>query len=351
MWTINLPLRVPVSKKKFFSLNLNQYRNAHYQTLDKAKKAFDKIAKDLIRGIPKLERCTLEYTLYPGTRQICDTNNVCAIVDKFFSDSLVTHGVIEDDNYNIIADSRFKFGAIDKGNPRVEVVIRSPDHIPLVPPEPLEESEDMKIQTVSRSVVTLNDDDLEQAIRHYVSQYLTIADDAEVTIGDPDEETGEFDVIIEPAAVENVLLAKNATTDTASKTTRRRRRMKMEPKEALENAGMQPVPAKEEPVPELEKATMELSQATEALDTPGVVLQAQQEKEEAKAAPPAPGKLFAVQPKQEAPSAPAEEPKAPVVAEEKGHAEATPAAKEEAPATPPTGKSLFASFRRPNNDA
>lgn len=139
MWTISLPLRVPISKKKFFSLNLNLYRNAHYQTLDRAKKNFHEIARELIRGIPHLEACSLEYVLYPATRQLCDVSNVCSIADKFFSDVLVSQGVILDDNYQVISSVDFRFGAVDKLNPRIDVTIRQRDLLVTVPPEIVKE--------------------------------------------------------------------------------------------------------------------------------------------------------------------------------------------------------------------
>lgn len=125
MWTIDLPLRIPVSKSSEFAVNLNQYRNAHYQILDKAKKNFTALAVEQIKKleIPKLGKCALEYRLYPRTLQLCDVNNICSIADKFFSDSLVEAGVLEDDNYKFISDSRFLFGHVDRQNPRVSVTI------------------------------------------------------------------------------------------------------------------------------------------------------------------------------------------------------------------------------------
>lgn len=188
MWTIQLPLRVAVSKNRDFSLNLNQYRNSHFQTLDKAKKTFTHLAMERIQQqqIPRLERCALEYILYPGTRQLCDVNNVCSVVDKFFSDSLVHAGVIDDDNYTFIADSRFRFGAIDRENPRVEVTIRdpgassdsllpvrsepSPDHPSMPSPASTKPRQGspaiMKIQTTT--TVTLSQDDVRTAVLSYL---------------------------------------------------------------------------------------------------------------------------------------------------------------------------------------
>jgi hypothetical protein len=229
MWIISLPLRVLVSKKgrksgkeRYFPLNLNHYRNAHFQTLNKAKQAFDDLAKYLIRGIPSLRMVTLEYVLYPGSRQLCDVNNVCSVADKFFSDALVNHKVLEDDNYKFIADTRFKFGHIDKMNPRVEVIIRSPDH-PSVPMEPLKEStKNMKISTKVSTVINFTKDDLHAAIREYVSKQTgEISSDAKVDV--VEEKNGEYKITIETEATG------------ASEKPARAKKEKLDPKAAMAN--------------------------------------------------------------------------------------------------------------------
>lgn len=175
MWTISLPLRIPVSRNKLFSLNLNIYRNTHFQTLNKAKQNFNDLARELLVGVPKLKACSLEYVLYPASRQLCDISNVCTVVDKFFSDALVDCGILEDDNYQFIADVRFRFGQIDKANPRAEVIIRSPDHQP-------KEEDPMKISTKTVTFVSLTRDDLVTAIREYVGKQVTLAPDAELDL-------------------------------------------------------------------------------------------------------------------------------------------------------------------------
>lgn len=121
---VNLPLSVPIGKKddKFY-INLNQYRNAHYHTLNSAKIAFKELIADQVNKLPKLNIIKLWYRVYASSKRKLDTNNVCSIADKFFCDALVEAGKLDDDNYDFIIDTRFSFGGIDKGNPRVEVEI------------------------------------------------------------------------------------------------------------------------------------------------------------------------------------------------------------------------------------
>ena len=120
---VSVPISVQVSKKKRFYLNLNQYRNAHFRTLDKAKKVFLEEVSPIVEPLPFFEQIALTFTLYPGKGIIPDTSNVCCIVEKFFNDALVDLGKIQDDNHKIVLGSQYLFGEKDITNPRVEVKI------------------------------------------------------------------------------------------------------------------------------------------------------------------------------------------------------------------------------------
>ena len=117
---IDLPITIKIGRKNF-ALNLNIYRNAHYQTLNRMKVEFGSEVSELISTLPVFKWVNLTYTLYPKTRRLCDVSNICSIVDKFFCDALVNQGKLEDDNYQIVKQVTYKFGQIDKKNPRVTV--------------------------------------------------------------------------------------------------------------------------------------------------------------------------------------------------------------------------------------
>lgn len=94
---------VMVGNKKF-ALNLNVYRNAHYQTLNKAKIIFK---NQLLINHPELyqitaQRVKIEYYIERCDQRKFDTMNIISIVDKFFLDALVEFGCIPDDNYNYV---------------------------------------------------------------------------------------------------------------------------------------------------------------------------------------------------------------------------------------------------------
>ena len=121
---ISLPLGVSVSKTKKFYCNLNIYRNAHFHVLNNAKVEFKEQIEDSVTKLPIYKRVHLIYTLYPGTKRLVDVSNVCSVVDKFFQDTLVELGRLEDDNYNFVPLVTYQFGSIDKANPRVDVQIK-----------------------------------------------------------------------------------------------------------------------------------------------------------------------------------------------------------------------------------
>lgn len=124
MYKIDLPIKVPVSKKRNFSLNMNTYRNAHYQTLNKAKVIFKEMISPFLGDLPCFNKVELTYILYPGTKHLQDISNICCVADKFFCDAMTETGKWEDDNYTVIGKVSYLFGSVDKENPRIEVYIK-----------------------------------------------------------------------------------------------------------------------------------------------------------------------------------------------------------------------------------
>lgn len=116
-------IEIGVTKKRKIYLNMNTYRNLHYQTNNQVKRAYTAL---IGKQIPKvtLNKIKITYTLYVGTLRALDIANVCSVVDKFFCDSMVTRGVIEDDNYNFLTEVVYKYGGLDRTNPRVDIEVQ-----------------------------------------------------------------------------------------------------------------------------------------------------------------------------------------------------------------------------------
>lgn len=119
------PLEVPAGNKTF-RLNLNQYRNTHYQLLNKAKISFSNMVFNQVKKLPKFDPpISITYTLYDGCNRQKDLSNICCIVDKFFCDVLVALKKIPDDNRDILVKVEYIYGGIDKKNPHCEVKIKN----------------------------------------------------------------------------------------------------------------------------------------------------------------------------------------------------------------------------------
>lgn len=115
------PLKVKRSAKKDWILNLNQYRNTHFRTLNTVKINYKEHMAGQILGGPKYERVACIYTVFPKSKRDFDVGNVCSIHQKFFEDALVEFKKLDDDNKNRIPLSIFQYGEIDVANPRVEI--------------------------------------------------------------------------------------------------------------------------------------------------------------------------------------------------------------------------------------
>ena len=128
-----LPLYIELwkIKKKKYYINLNNYRNWHYQVSNNIKKQFQNIVKEQIWLIEKNKLKQLKnkndisiiYQVYYWDLKKRDKGNIYSIFQKFFLDSLVVNNIIDDDNDNIIWDEIFKKPIYDKGNGRIEIEI------------------------------------------------------------------------------------------------------------------------------------------------------------------------------------------------------------------------------------
>ena len=130
---LSLPLSVTIPRKtkedKVVAINLNVTRNLHYHVLNQAKQMWTGLVNAALMKVwyddadmaapPYL----LTYTVYPGSGRAFDIANVCAAVDKFTCDALQELEIIKNDNYKYIPAVNYRFGGIDKENPRCELRI------------------------------------------------------------------------------------------------------------------------------------------------------------------------------------------------------------------------------------
>ena len=132
--SLTLPMFVVIPRKrtadKRFWVNLNVYRNAHYQVLDDAKKLYagEVMAALAASGARTGSRLAspveMDYVIYAKDRRTFDIGNVLSIVQKFTEDALVSLKILEEDDYNHVYRVTHTFGGIDRDRPRVELRIR-----------------------------------------------------------------------------------------------------------------------------------------------------------------------------------------------------------------------------------
>ena len=130
---IDLPLWVILPRKtkkdKKMALNLNIYRNLNFMVNNQMKHIFKEQVAPRLVGLKIDTPIEITYTVFYPTKRLADISNVCCVVDKFFCDTLVETGVLEDDNYTYIPKVIYAFGGIDKDNPRCEAVIRTIEEV------------------------------------------------------------------------------------------------------------------------------------------------------------------------------------------------------------------------------
>lgn len=124
------PLFIEIPRKKSpnkrFYLGLNPYRNTNFHTLNQAKVLWKEVVRESLEkrsGERSAPPYRFVYTIYPSSGRKFDLGNVLSIVQKFTDDALSESGIIPDDNYKIIPAIDYRFGAVDKENPRVELEI------------------------------------------------------------------------------------------------------------------------------------------------------------------------------------------------------------------------------------
>jgi len=120
---VDIPRKTKKNKRVYF--NLNVYRNLNFFTNNQVKSMFKDIVKRVLSSHTEpLSKISITYTLFRKDKRRSDISNVLCIIDKFFCDAFVELGFIEDDDYTILPEVNYRFGGIDKDNPRVEIEVK-----------------------------------------------------------------------------------------------------------------------------------------------------------------------------------------------------------------------------------
>lgn len=116
-------LMVGVNKKRRYALNLNVYRNLHFQVNNNLKKMYKEMVKEQIwtfrTGLP----VTVKMTYFNGTQRKSDLENNCIVHIKYLLDALVEEHRIRTDDYDTVKKIEFIYGWYEKDKWRVEIGI------------------------------------------------------------------------------------------------------------------------------------------------------------------------------------------------------------------------------------
>lgn len=117
---LELPRKRSAGKR--ISLNLNWYRNAHFQTNNEVKIQYRALMKEQIQQI-----VSISWPIKPAYRYFlsrrCDIGNVHSVVEKYFLDALVELGRLPDDGPKYVVGANYEFAGFDVKNPRCEIEI------------------------------------------------------------------------------------------------------------------------------------------------------------------------------------------------------------------------------------
>lgn len=119
------PLFIQLSKNRKFILNLNNYRNMYFRTLNTSKIAYKETMKEqILDQIPiPLDKIAIQYKVFKGDRRRFDIGNVASVHQKYFEDAIVELGKLPDDRHENLPLTFFSFGGVSTDRPRVEITI------------------------------------------------------------------------------------------------------------------------------------------------------------------------------------------------------------------------------------
>ena len=127
LFKTTVPLWIALGKAgKKFILNLNNYRNLHYRSLNNAKQNYASLVSTKLPNrykIPSDVPVMAIYVYYGSTKRTVDVANPCSVIDKFTCDAIVKKGILYDDNVSFLKEVRYVYGGVDRENPRCDLYL------------------------------------------------------------------------------------------------------------------------------------------------------------------------------------------------------------------------------------
>lgn len=112
-YAIESPLFVQVTPSTKFSMNMNEYRNTYWRTLNDAKIMYGQLMRDKILSLPKMNKISVDYEITIADNYRHDGMNITSVTSKFFLDALVENGIIVDDDMKHVVHEEWNPGPED----------------------------------------------------------------------------------------------------------------------------------------------------------------------------------------------------------------------------------------------
>ena len=112
-------------KDKSISINLNTYRNLHFQINNQCKKMYKELMREQLEGITIDTPVEITYQVFKPSKRSLDKMNVVSIASKYFLDAVTEYGCWEDDNDDNVKTEIILPTQLDRDNPRIEITIKT----------------------------------------------------------------------------------------------------------------------------------------------------------------------------------------------------------------------------------
>lgn len=120
---ITIERKTKADKKVF--VNMNTYRNLHFQINNKVKVKYKELLREQLEGIKIKTPVEITYKVYKARNNMLDKMNVVSITSKYLLDAITQLGCWTDDNDDFVKTETIMPTELDRENPRVEVFIKS----------------------------------------------------------------------------------------------------------------------------------------------------------------------------------------------------------------------------------
>jgi Holliday junction resolvase RusA-like endonuclease len=122
-----IELERKTKKNRRVSINMNAYGNVNHFINNQVKIKFKQVVEEQLKGITIETPVNITYQVFKPSKRRLDKMNVIAVTSKYLLDAITELGCWEDDNDDYVKIEKLLPTEYDKGNGRVEILIKTID--------------------------------------------------------------------------------------------------------------------------------------------------------------------------------------------------------------------------------